>query len=74
VLQDPAGDGDGTVPTSSGVGVDAPNRPAPGDIKLRMEHQPAYENKLMQEWAIKAITAMVKHRYWEQRKPAGGAP
>ncbi len=68
VLQDPAGDGDGTVPTSSGVGVDAPNRPSPGDIKLRMEHQPAYENELMQEWAIKAITAMVKHRYWEQRK------
>lgn len=72
VLQDPAGDGDGTVPTSSGVGVDAPNRPSPGDIKLRMEHQPAYENELMQEWAIKAIKAMIKHRYWEQRKGAEG--
>jgi hypothetical protein len=74
VLQDPAGDGDGTVPTSSGVGVDAPGRPSPGDITLRMEHQPAYENELMQQWAIKAITAMVKHRYWEQRKGKEGPP
>lgn len=87
VLQKPAGEGDGTVPLSSAVAVDTPGRPSPGDVKLKMEHQPAYgdmpafgldehilgnKHEEMQQWAIKAIKAMIKHRYWEQRKKSGG--
>jgi PGAP1-like protein len=68
VLQDPAEIGDGTVPWSSGAALETAERPKPGDVRLEAEHQPAYEDKAVQAWAIEAVTAMVKQRYHEQRK------
>ena len=68
VLQNPAEIGDGTVPWSSGAALEVPQRPSPGDVRLAAEHQGAFEDKKVQAWAIEAVTAMVKHRYHEQRK------
>ncbi|MCX6585728.1 MAG: hypothetical protein NTX13_04000 [Acidobacteria bacterium] len=70
VLQDPAGDGDLTVVLSSGVALEIPGRPKPGDKRTPVEHQPAYENDVVQQWAVDAIKALCKHHYWERRKPA----
>lgn len=69
ILQDPAGDGDVTVVFSSGTGLNTDQRPSPGDRVLKVDHQTAYEDEDVQEWAIKAVNAIVKHRYYEQRKP-----
>lgn len=68
VLQDPAEIGDGTVPWSSGAALEVPKRPPPGDVRLKAEHQPAYEDEAVQAWAIEAVKALVKQRYHEQRK------
>jgi pimeloyl-ACP methyl ester carboxylesterase len=72
VLQDPAGDGDKTVVASSAAALDAPKRPAPGDKKTKVEHQPAYLDGTVQTWAIEAIIAMVKMRYYEKRSAGAG--
>jgi hypothetical protein len=64
---DGTGDGDGTVPVSSATALDATGRPAPGDRAINVEHQPAYENSGVQDWAIQAITAICKLRYYEKR-------
>lgn len=68
VMQDPAGDGDGTVALSSGIALNIDERPSPGDRKVDVEHQPAYESTDVQDWAIEAVNAIVKHHYYEQRK------
>jgi hypothetical protein len=74
VLQDPAGDGDKTVAASSGGALDAPKRPSPGDKTTKVEHQPAYENGTVQTWAMAAIIAMVKTRYYEKHPAGAGSP
>jgi hypothetical protein len=74
VLQDPAGDGDKTVVHSSAHALDAEGRPKPGDKKTKVEHQGAYGDGAVQAWAIEAIIAMVKTRYYEKRPGAVAAP
>lgn len=68
VLQDPAGDGDGTVAKSSAAsttlapaGKPVPGQPNPADFKV--EHQPAYEDSKAQAFTVKAIIALSKMRY-----------
>jgi len=72
VLQEPTGEGDGTVPLSSAEAVNVKGRPDPQDKSFAAEHQGAYGNDfgIVQEWAIDAIKTMAKHRYHEQRKGA----
>jgi len=78
VLQDPqrrsdgTGDGDGTVPVSSATALDAKGRPSPGDMAVGVDHQPAYENAAVQDWAIQAVITMCKLRYYEKRGGAAG--
>jgi pimeloyl-ACP methyl ester carboxylesterase len=67
VLQDPDGAGDGTVPSSSAGTLNAPGKPSPGDADFPVEHQPAYQNDAVQAFAVKAILALVKKRYYSLR-------
>lgn len=74
VLQDPAGDGDGTVVRASAQALNAPGKPAPGDKSVKVAHQPAYENGDVKTFAGQAIIALCKLRYEEQRNPVGDFP
>ncbi|GAP38622.1 esterase/lipase family protein [Piscinibacter sakaiensis] len=71
VLQDPGGDGDGTVPVSSATfqgGPPLPDRGAPGHRGFDgLEHQPAFESGEAQRFTIAGITALVARRYAELR-------
>ena len=69
VLQDPAGDGDGTVVFSSGKALEAEGRPKPGDKRLKVHHQPAYEDEAVQKWAVQAIKALAKAHFYDRRTP-----
>lgn len=69
-LQDPAGDGDATVPVSSatfaGADVDlAAGTPDPAG--LNVEHQPAYDSPQAQKFVFAAITAMLADRFDAER-------
>jgi hypothetical protein len=69
VLQDPAGDGDGTVPVmSSSFNVSAAPSPAPPSNRTfsGLAHQPAYEDKAAQAWTTAAITAIAGVHFKEQ--------
>lgn len=70
VLQQPTGNGDGTVPilsaTFNGSMTATPGPPAHQSFE-GLEHQPAYENSDVQAWAICAITALAHERYKETR-------
>jgi pimeloyl-ACP methyl ester carboxylesterase len=74
VLQNPAGDGDGTVPLSSAGLLNDPARPAPGDSDFPIEHQPAYNDSEVQRFVVQGILALVKHRYEERRGAIGDFP
>ncbi len=74
VLQDPAGDGDGTVVRSSAAALDAPGKQLPGDRAIKVEHQPAYEDDDVQAFAIEAIVALCKKRYEDRRHALGDFP
>jgi hypothetical protein len=63
VLQDPVGDGDGTVPRSSAASLDAPGKKSPGDQPIKVMHQPAYESDKAQDYTLQAITALLKLSY-----------
>ena len=67
VLQDPAGQGDGTVPLASSRALDDARRPPPGDQELKLEHQPAYENRAAQQYTVAAIIALAKMHYEDRR-------
>jgi hypothetical protein len=63
VLQDPAGDGDGTVPLSSAGALDKQGKPFPADRDVKVEHQPSFENGQAQVYTVRAILALCKMRY-----------
>jgi hypothetical protein len=72
VLQDPAGDGDGTVPVSSATMLDtfhpSPSAEPPDNQTFEhLEHQPAYENGEAQRWVVCAITALCQVRFKDRR-------
>ena len=67
ILQDPAGAGDGTVPTYSARKLKKAGKPKPGDADINAEHQPAYEVAAAQTFTINAITALCKLRFDERR-------
>ncbi|MGA2982347.1 MAG: hypothetical protein ABSG32_00950 [Terriglobia bacterium] len=67
VLQDPSGDGDGTVPSSSAGALNVPGKAPPGDSDFSVAHQPAYENSGVQAYTVLAIIALCKERYNECR-------
>jgi len=67
-LQKPAGEGDATVVLSSAIALNIDERPSPGDRRINAEHQPAYENTDVQDWAIEAVTGIIKHHYYESRQ------
>jgi hypothetical protein len=67
VLQDPAGDGDGTVPLASASALDDASRPPPGDPPIPLEHQPAYERPRAQQYTVAAVVALAKMRYGDLR-------
>ena len=50
MLNDPSGDGDGTVPAFSGKALNAP-----GTVSFGLEHEPAYRNPQAQAFTKKAI-------------------
>jgi hypothetical protein len=71
VLQNPNGDGDGTVPTSSATLNDANNADQPPGPPLhhgfkKLSHQPAYEDGEAQRWVVCAITALCQKRFEEK--------
>jgi pimeloyl-ACP methyl ester carboxylesterase len=68
VLQEPAGAGDGTVPVSSASALKGSGKSVPEEAGLKVEHQPAYENKAAQDFTVKAIIALCKKRYESLRK------
>lgn len=68
VLQDPAGDGDGTVPLSSSRILFKDGKPKPGDSTLPLKHQPAYEDGAAQAFTREAIKALCLVRF-RQKKP-----
>jgi len=72
VLQDPADDGDGTVPLLSAIAVDVSRRPLPGDRLFDVGHQSAYSDAHVRRWAEAAIRALCKYHFYERRKPAAG--
>lgn len=74
VLQDPVGDGDGTVPRSSADALKAPGKKAPGDQPINVMHQPAYEYDKAQAYTIQAITALLKVHCEEKRGAIGDFP
>jgi hypothetical protein len=63
VLQDPDGNGDGTVPVSSamfqGSGHRSPGQPTSHDFP-ELSHQPAYNDENARRWVVCAITALCK--------------
>ncbi len=63
VLQDPAGDGDGTVPRASAQALNKSGKEPPGDLAIDVQHQPAYKDSQAQAYAIQAIIALAKVRY-----------
>jgi hypothetical protein len=67
VLQDAAGQGDGTVPLASSGALDDATRPPPRDRLMELEHQPAYEAGAAQHYTIAAIVALAQMRYGERR-------
>ncbi len=71
VLQDPAGDGDGTVPVSSATFQGGPALPQIGEPGHHgfagLEHQPAYEDAEARRFTISGIVALVAQRYRELR-------
>ena len=70
VLQDPSGDGDGTVPTSSAL-MSFRLPPSPGEPANRgfadLSHQPAYEDGEARRWVTCAIHGLAAIRYRERR-------
>jgi hypothetical protein len=67
VLQQPSGGGDGTVPVSSASWLDSDGKPDPGDQAVSCEHQPAYANADVQNFAFEAIETLCKQRLKERR-------
>jgi len=66
VLQQPEGDGDGTVPRSSAGALDnldANGKQLPGDQAASVGHQGAYEDLGVQKFAIEAIKALCRVRF-----------
>ena len=67
VLQQPAGDGDGTVPESSaGALNNLDGKELPGDQAAKVPHQEAYADAGVQKFAIEAIKALCRVRYEEK--------
>jgi hypothetical protein len=71
MLQNPDGDGDGTVPVSSATMLGTVH-PAPGPPPDRqhfagVEHQPAFDDGAARRWVFCAITALCKRRFEERR-------
>jgi pimeloyl-ACP methyl ester carboxylesterase len=68
VLQDPTGDGDGTVPTSSATCNHGPESPSP-PVNIGfpgVEHQPAYDDGDVRKYVVSAVHAMVKKHFMDQ--------
>jgi hypothetical protein len=66
-LQKAAGAGDGTVVVTSARALNVKGRPSPGDVDRAADHQEAFEDGAVQDWAIKAITTLCKLRYYSKR-------
>ena len=67
VLQQPSGEGDGTVPTISATALKDPGTPFPGDRPFHVKHQPEYEDAGVQQFTLKAILALCKMHYKDCR-------
>jgi pimeloyl-ACP methyl ester carboxylesterase len=63
ILQDPDGDGDGTVPTSSASFLDDIAQQIPQPMGTNVEHEPAYKNSQVREFVIRSIVALCVKRY-----------
>lgn len=74
VLQDPAGDGDGTVARSSAAALDKPGKQLPGDRAFDVEHQPAFEDSAVKDFTYQAIIALCKKHYEAKRHKLGDYP
>jgi len=60
VIQPPSQWGDGTVPSVSGSALARKGRAAPGDVSLKIGHQPAYEDAGAQAFTVRAILALCR--------------
>ncbi|MDD5298326.1 MAG: hypothetical protein PHU46_15595 [Rhodocyclaceae bacterium] len=67
VLQDPAGDGDGTVPASSGAALQRNGKPVLGSDHFDIAHQPAFENGEAQQFTVRSIIALCQKHYGTKR-------
>lgn len=65
-LQDPSGDGDGTVSTFSGSSLDQYTSAPPVALAVEAEHEPAYNNGDAREFSVTAITALCEKHYKEK--------
>jgi len=50
MLQDPTGEGDGTVPVSSASALDDIAQPTPQPMETKTEHEPAYNEPAVRNW------------------------
>ncbi|MCC6532351.1 MAG: hypothetical protein IT531_07375 [Burkholderiales bacterium] len=67
-LQDPSGEGDGTVPSSSASSLNSKaGKTTPHNRAIDVEHQPAFEESETQEYTIAAIVALAALHFVERR-------
>jgi pimeloyl-ACP methyl ester carboxylesterase len=67
VLQNPNGDGDGTVPASSGNALQRNTVKPLRSGAFALEHQPAFENAAAQQFTVRSIIALCEKHYRSKR-------
>ena len=68
LLQDPDGQGDGTVPTASGSAFSQRCNQRPTPLAASMEHEPAYNNDAAREYVVQSILVMCEQKIAESTK------
>ncbi|EYF08094.1 esterase/lipase family protein [Chondromyces apiculatus] len=70
VLQDPTGEGDGTVPVPSGEALSALGGAVKEVLPVEgIDHQMAYDNATVQQFTVRAISLLAKE--WFSSRPRG---
>lgn len=68
ILQEPSGDGDGTVPSSSGAALDTKSQKKPAPMGGDMEHEPAFNNAQARDFVVQSILVMCQKKLEQKVK------
>ena len=71
ILQQPAGRGDGTVPSSSGAALDESINQKPTPLTVKTKHESAYNNKTTRRFVIQSVLTICQQRYHDKRIKSG---